>query len=433
MKAPRQQSSQAALPSLYGVRAVAAYVVIATHVGFHTGRSVDHSTFSAVLSRLDFGVTLFFLLSGFLLFRPFAGAILDGTTLPAVGMFLWRRALRILPAYWLTIVVTLGVLSTRTSRPGDWWSYLLLIQTYNTHNVDPSLSQMWTLVVEISFYLALPLIALAWARLCARANRRTREIGLLVLPVVLMVAAIAWRLWAAREPSFWPRALLWLPAYLDWFALGMLVAVVSLSFESELGRRVQVRCRRWSTDITTCLSIGVVLFLLATLPLAGPRSLLPPTLWERELKHFLYAASAFALFLPIVVTSGTLVHRVLSNAFFRWLGEISYGVYLWHLPMLVFIQQRWLDIPLFSPHFVFLYTLTATSATALAATSYYLLERPLLNRWSRGIREGSERARQEIAATHNNWGMAPPTEVVTGLSDSTTHSEATIRHPADPT
>jgi peptidoglycan/LPS O-acetylase OafA/YrhL len=395
------QNSRLVIPSLDGVRAVAAYTVIATHVGFQTGRALDRSPFSAVLSRLDFGVTLFFLLSGFLLFRPFAAAILDGTALPAVGRFLWRRALRILPAYWLTIVITLGVLSARTSSPGDWWSYLLLIQTYNSHNVDSSLSQMWTLVVEISFYAALPLIAVAWARICKKLDRPAREKWLLALPVALVVAAMAWRLSSAARPSFWPRSLLWLPAHLDWFALGMLLAILTLTFKSRHARRLYEQCQRWAADVTTCLAIGVVLFLLATLPLAGPRSLAPPTVWEWELKHFLYSSAAFAFLLPIVCTMDTPVHRVLSSKIVRRLGEISYGVYLWHLPLLIFIQRRWLDIPLFSPRFMLLYALTAVAATLLAATSYYLFERPLLNRWSRGIRRRSAVTKQEIAPAHS--------------------------------
>jgi peptidoglycan/LPS O-acetylase OafA/YrhL len=375
-------STRHRVAGLDGIRAIAAYGVIATHVGFETGRSLKQGFLAGIVARLDFGVTLFFLLSGFVIYRPFAAAVLAGGPLPDIRTFLRRRALRILPAYWLVIVLTLGLLSLRPASWGDWTSYLLLVQIYNHHNVDSSLSQMWTLSTELSFYLILPLIVLLVRRICLHRNWPARENVLLSLPFGMALLAFSWRMATSAHPALWYPGLLWLPAQLDWFALGMLLATLTLPLESGLAAKVRAICQAWASEVWTCLAIGIGLFLLATLPLAGPRSLLVPTVLQSETKHFLYGGAAFFMILPIVLSSATALHRVLSQPLLARLGEISYGVYLWHLPLLILIQRRWLDIPLFRGRFIELYALTAASATVLAAVSYYLFERPILRRWS---------------------------------------------------
>ena len=367
---------------LDGVRAVAAYGVIATHAGFLSGRSVDRGPFAPLLSRLDFSVTLFFLLSGFLLFRPFAAAAIAGTRSPSAGLFWWRRFLRIMPAYWVVVVVTLGVLTdSRLVTGGEWRSYLTLTQTYVGNDVNPHLSQMWTLVVEISFYAALPLLAVITRRLFRRAELT----GQLSLIGALIVGAFVANLVTHRVAGNANDGLLWLPAYLDWFALGMLLAVAScLPTDHAPWRRALAQ---WAAFPGTCWAVGIGLFWLATLPIAGPRDLNIPTGWEWTTKHLLYGGSAFFLMLPVALGTSPIVRQLLGNRVMRWFGTISYGVFLWHLPLLVAIQSG-LGWQLFSGHFLALYLLTAFTATAAAAASWYVLERPVLRRFSRPWRRG---------------------------------------------
>src|SRR3954464_11053371 len=87
--------------SLDGMRALAAFGVVATHAGFNSGRSLDDGPFAPFLARWDFGVTVFFLLSGFLLYQPFVGAALGIDPPPSIPRFYLRRCLRIFPAYWI--------------------------------------------------------------------------------------------------------------------------------------------------------------------------------------------------------------------------------------------------------------------------------------------------------------------------------------------
>jgi peptidoglycan/LPS O-acetylase OafA/YrhL len=374
--------------TLDGVRAVAAYGVIATHAGFNSGRSLDNGPFAPLLARLDFGVTLFFLLSGFLLFRPFAVAALTNTPGPRVGSFWWRRFLRIAPAYWLTIVVVLGVLTTQqpTTR-GEWRSYLLLTQTYDGHNIDSSLTRMWTLATEIGFYAALPLLAIAARRL----GSRRPQAGQLGLVAALGVGALAASLINQAIAGDYSAGRLWLPVYLDWFGLGMLLAIASIPVDHPA--RLVVTLRELARAPGTCWIFGALLFWISTLPIAGPRNLLAASWWEFASKHYLYGAAAFFFLLPVALGSAGWIRRLLGNRFMSWLGAISYGVYLWHLPLLIAIQH-WLGWHTFGGHFLELFVLTTLAATAAAAASWYLLERPLLRRLSRPWRR-PDRPRRE--------------------------------------
>jgi peptidoglycan/LPS O-acetylase OafA/YrhL len=365
---PRRQDFAA----LSGVRALAAYAVIATHVGFESGRSLDNGPLAPLIARLNYGVTLFFLLSGFLLSRQF---LTDTHRLSpdSVGHFWWRRLLRILPAYWLAITGTLWLLSRQHSTGGDWASYLLLVQTYDSHYTNRSLSQSWTLVVELSFYAALPL--LIWA---SRLLRRPRHQQTTALVVVMCAGALFANLWTHEVSGGASVGLLWLPAYLDWFALGILLASLSLEPAATRWRRVLTE---WAQSPGTCWVIGAVLFWLVTLPMAGPRDVAVSTTWQWTTYHVLCGVSAFFFLLPLTQGRTYWTERLLGNRPMRWLGDVSYGVYLWHLGLLLAIAH-WLGWPVFSGHFLALYALTALSATAVAAVSWHLVERPLLRRFS---------------------------------------------------
>lgn len=361
------------LRTLDGVRAVAAFAVIATHAGYASGDSLRSGPLAAVVSRLTFGVTLFFLLSGFLLYGPFVRAIAANLPRPATGRFYWRRTLRILPAYWLALALTLSLLSTRVTSRGDWLSYLSLTQTYTGRYLDPALNQTWTLVVEVSFYAALPLLAAA-ARLLAR--RLSWVSAQLYLMAALAVVALGWDMTVRARWGSGTVAQLWLPAYLDWFALGMLLAVAATA---PAGHRWRDTLYQWSRVPGTCWLAGVLLFWLATTSLAGPRDLTPDTGWEWIFQHYLYGGAAFFFLLPLMLGADGWHARVLGSGPLAWLGRVSYGIYLWHLGLLLALQ-RWLGWPTFGGHGVVLFLATSIIATAVATGSWLLVEQPLLRR-----------------------------------------------------
>ena len=370
--------------SLDGVRALAAFGVVATHVGFQTGQSQGSGPLAPFLARLDFGVTLFFLLSGYLLYRPFAAAAVHGGPPPPTVAFWWRRALRILPAYWLAVVVTLGLLSDRASSATDWVSYLLLIQTYDGHDTNDALTQLWTLAVEMAFYALLPVLAaLVGTAALRRLNPLTRQ---WVLLGGLLATALIWQQLTRLVSAPATEALLWFPADLDWFAAGMLLAVVSVApagASPRLGRPLVSAAR----EPVTCFVIGGLAFWLSTLPLGGPLGLMPPTDWQWTLKHLLYLVAALFLLLPLTLGDGATIGRVLAVPGAVLLGELSYGVYLWHLPLLRFFARRGHFASFHGP-FLILFVETAGAALAVAAVSWFVVERPLLRRFSRRTTSG---------------------------------------------
>jgi peptidoglycan/LPS O-acetylase OafA/YrhL len=179
---------------------------------------------------------------------------------------------------------------------------------------------------------------------------------------------------------------------LDWFALGMLLAIASVA--APKASRAIDALREMASAPGTCWVLGALVFWIATLPVAGPRNLIAPSAWEWTIKHYLYGAAAFVFLLPVMLGSSPVMRRLLGNPVMSWLGAISYGVYLWHLPLLIAIQ-RWLGWPTFGGHFVELFVLTSLAATGAAALSWYLLERPLLRRFSRPWRGGGRQRREQ--------------------------------------
>ncbi len=214
-------------PLIDSLRAVAALSVLVYHVGFF-GHVQQTNGYGALLAGLSVGVAIFFVLSGFLLYRPFFSAQLAGRPAPRVGDYARRRVLRIAPAYWFALTALAifpGLVGVFTSH---WWRYYGLLQNYAPQVLIQAsgIPVAWSLGIEVSFYAALPLYALLTRRLtsgCAPpVTVRRQLIGLGGLAAVSLL--LGWiRLGAATPPL--------LLTFFDWFALGMALAVLSAGAE----------------------------------------------------------------------------------------------------------------------------------------------------------------------------------------------------------
>ncbi len=177
---------------LDGCRALAATGVVLYHttiaVSFYRGDVAPR--WNAPLG--DFAVCIFFVLSGFLLYRPFAAAHRQRGNEPGWGSFWLRRVARIGPGYWLAMAALLLVFTTadrsrpRSARPLP--TFLTFTQIYRTGFATKGLDVAWTLCIEFSFYLALPLLAAlggGWRPARRADNRLRRELVLLAAMFVI--------------------------------------------------------------------------------------------------------------------------------------------------------------------------------------------------------------------------------------------------------
>jgi peptidoglycan/LPS O-acetylase OafA/YrhL len=403
---------------LDGLRAAAAGAVLLTHVGGLTGYTLTGTPASWVLSRGDVGVPIFFSLSGLLLYRRWAAAALAGGRAGPVAAYLRRRALRILPAYWAVVLIALPVLNPGAARHAwPWIQYLLLIQNYDSHpwwggTGAAGLAQAWSLVVEASFYLVLPLLAAALTWFACRGtstgelSRRARR--LLIGIAALAASSVGWEVL-----GYYPRPSLWsegtLPPLLIWFCTGMAMAVALAWAAAEPGpdgiagqdgRDGMARpgstdapagrfCRTVATSAGMCGLIAACAFAIACTPLTGPEFAGVPGLWSTEFKTALYALIAAAVVAPVAFqpllaghAAGMLSARLLGSRPVRFLGQISYGIFLWQFLAayaffgLLHRETVFAGGSYTTPEVAAAAVAIALLTIAAATVSYYLIERP---------------------------------------------------------
>jgi peptidoglycan/LPS O-acetylase OafA/YrhL len=372
-------------PALDTLRAVGALAVLTTHTAFWGGDYTRRGALGTVLARLDVGVALFFVLSGFLLSYPHLARARAGLPAPRTGPYLWKRLLRIAPVYVITVVVALTLIgSDEHVGVRGWVRTLLMLDTFTVPALPAGLTHMWSLAVEVTFYLLLPLLMLA----AVGHGRRLRAGRVGAVLASLAVLAVAWQGGLAdvvgRSVSGAPRE--WLPGYLLWFAIGIALALVHV-------QRSAGEQHRWHRTLVvlgglpgSCWALAGGLLLLAATPLAGPSMLDAPSAAESLTKNLLYAAVAALVVLPAVL--GTPQGRfatVFGARPLRHLGQISYGVFCLHLPLLHLVMAV-TGYRLFDGHGLQIWLLTVLGSLLVAEVVYRCVERPAMRLrgvWSR--------------------------------------------------
>lgn len=382
-RAPGAPGQAHAFPGLDGIRGLAAAAVLLTHVAFATG-TTNEGAFGALLSRLDYGVALFFLLSGFLLVRPWLVAASGSGPGVSVRVYAVRRVARIIPLYWLVLAVVLIVVpANRSLGPVDVILNALLLQIYPADALPQALTQAWSLATEVSFYACLPLLAPVIARSARQTDGAWRPARAAWLLAALIAGGGAFII-ATRWPGspLPAQAGFWLPYSIAWFCLGMALALLDQCLRAGGLRRPLAALEPIAQHLGTSWAIAGSAFILASTPLAGPRAFEAPTdPLSALVKATLYGTSAFFVLLPLVLEPrGTSpLRQALQSRAARWLGNTSYGVFLWHL--LVLEGVMWiLNVPEFTGGFLVIAPLTYAITLLLADVTYRLLERPIVRR-----------------------------------------------------
>jgi peptidoglycan/LPS O-acetylase OafA/YrhL len=320
-------------PAVDGLRVIAALAVVVSQVGLHT-----HAPFAGVVSRLDVGWAIFCAVSGFLLYRPHVLAWFSGTLPPLTLPYLRSRALRILPALLVAVVLSIVLV------PHPATTYL-----------------RWAVLTPLPFYLLLP----GLGRLLTGYERPTRRSVRWRLLVLLALTAVGPVWMAAVVATGHPGAGLWLPGYLGWFAVGMGMALWQVARAT--GRLGPSTLDTLTRVPGTLWGIAAALLLITATPIAGPYDHATPTPAQALTKSLLYTVVVACVLFPVLTpTAGTV--RVLGSRPAQLAAQLSYGV----------VAYQFLVLGLIDGPFAVQLPVTLLASVVLAAVSYRLVERPVV-------------------------------------------------------
>lgn len=335
------------LPELEGVRALAAMAVVVTHVSFQT------ATGWAWAERLDYGVAVFFVLSGFLLWRR--------RHAHTTRQYALSRVARLAPLYLVCVVAVLALLpdASPLTLP-QLLTNLTGTQLYIVDGLVPGLTQLWSLSVEFAFYAVLPLVAWMLDKFSARPR--------VVLIAGAGVLSLFWGFlpFVAGYESGDVNTQIWPPAYFSWFAVGMVAA------EAE-SAGVRVRAGRIVRPVCWVVAAGCVW--LASREWFGPQGLVHPEPGEFARRIAVGAVCGACIVVPVALAPR---ESWLSSAVMRALGRWSYGVFMWHVAVLA-IAFPLLGVSAFSGSagdFAVVLVFTVVVSCVLSAATYVLVEVP---------------------------------------------------------
>ncbi|WP_165422973.1 acyltransferase family protein [Ktedonosporobacter rubrisoli] len=359
------------IPVLDGVRAFACLIVIWFHI-YRIPRDLQiwptqpavHKVLNSFLFFGRYGVTLFFVLSGFLLFLPFVKALLFEQSWPSIRQFYLKRVFRIMPAYYLSLILIVLIFQRQYLQP-EHWKELGLFFIFFMDSTQATFKQLnapyWTLAIEWQYYMLLPLLVLGMRLVVWRARQNYR----LFVTIACVLAIIGWGIFTRYYGAYFlerhPTESLLVPRpvldvilfftygisgkYLEDFGVGMLLA---LCFVYARHPSISPRIRQVLQKLSPWLW-GVGLFCLLIMVLWSYNQSYPNT-WPLFSQPWLFQYSYLISELCISFSFGLCVLALLFGPMqlkrpFEWfplrgLGLISYSLYMWHLPLLLICMQR---------------------------------------------------------------------------------------------
>jgi peptidoglycan/LPS O-acetylase OafA/YrhL len=254
----------------------------------------------------------------------------------------------------------------------NWIEHLTLTQVYGFGRFAEGFGHTWSLCTEVAFYAVLPFVG---ALVLAGKWRPMRVIAVLVAAgltiTVGWVACIGLGLLDSSPDG------LWLPSYAGWFAAGMALAIAHVALATSTAPKALRVLDELASAPMACWTIAVALLAVATTPLAGPRDLNSPGTGEFAAKLILYMLIAVMMLLPLAFGPKDRVTRAFASRPARWLGTVSYGLFLWH-PFVIALIYRPGGRQIFTGDLISTFALVLGAGLLLAVISYYLIERPFL-------------------------------------------------------
>ncbi len=356
-------------PELDGLRGVAILSVLVYH-------TINNRLHLPIFSGGYLGVDLFFVLSGFLITTILLEEWGRSGTV-SLRMFYLRRVLRLAPAYVSLLLVVLGLellllragprfeQETRQTFQAIPATLFYVSNWVRTFEIFPlrSLSITWSLAIEEQFYLLWP-VSLLWGLRRGWSPKR-----LLAVTLSLMAASMALRFGLHLNGQPWDRSYYGTDARVGELLAGCALGIVATSGWLPAASR----WLRLSTQ-TGMLLVGVLVLVSPNPGIAG--------MWMHAAYPLLAILVAGGV-ISLLVDTGSLMAAVMRMAWLRWIGRISYGLYLWHSVLLYFVSLIWLGDTTLS-------VIVGMGMTMVVVIgSYYLIERPALKLKSRLRRSAS--------------------------------------------
>jgi peptidoglycan/LPS O-acetylase OafA/YrhL len=370
-------------PLLDGVRGIGVIMVVLTHVAGRTG--TYQGFLGDLVARSLWVVAAFFIISGFLLYRPWVAARDSTLRAPTIRGYLVNRALRILPAYWsalLVLSVYPGLPQLAWPFGHAWWAYWGFLAVYIRHWIFGGIGQAWTIDVEITFYLLLPVYVVV----ADRAYRRYGFAGGLLRERltlgVLALGSVAFRVLVATPLSH--RLVLYtLPSWFAWFAIGMLLALLSVDVERRSHPPRWVRALRSASWVTWVVAFALLVWLAEAFNIPkGFALLLPFSHHQMAAEYVIEGAMSTLVVLPGIFAEDVrgLPQRVLGCRPIAELGVISYGVYIWHSALLGKLYDAGAASWLPGNRFISLLVFGAATSLLAGWASFHFIEAPFLRK-----------------------------------------------------
>jgi len=374
---------------LWGLRGLAAGTLLLPHVAIVTTDYHPTEWVAQFATATTTFVHIFLIQSAFLLGRGFLRRQAAGQPAAPVVSYLWGRATRLLPGYWLMLFIAVPIIHLATwKNPLDTGAALLALNVYSVPALLASPIMVWCLQVEVGFYLLLPIHD--------RISRKLVGIGKFaeapMLQLLAMYAVIGILFITMVYVGGWKVGFTWPFAYLNTFALGLGLAVVDITRPAGVpGNRRPRLNANWSMLIAI-LILGVVI--ASRLQVEAVNITLPVPLWQSLVRRFANDMAAFFLVAAFVFPDGrrTLVRDVLTSRPAIWLGQRSFHVYLWNIPVIVQLD-RWFrgsgraHLPYFE-----LLGLSFLCCFVVAEVAHRISDP--VSQWLRGVGPGSPRQRK---------------------------------------
>lgn len=381
-----QSSLSEHISGLDGLRALACLAVFGVHFqqAVLLKGNIGPFDLARLLENGNTGVALFFVLSGFLLSIPFWRGLERDEPAPRWRTFWLKRAARILPAYFLclTLLVVHNQLWEETGEASNILLHYLLLFNYSPQHIFSINPPFWTLAVEVQFYALLPLIFLVIAAF-PRAFRAPAVVGLGMLAYAAQIWMIqcepcrVWWPWSgqndvAQNPAFTYSLL----AHLPHFLLGVLGGWGYPVLKAV--RRHHFSAVQGGAEWVVWIAAALIIVILAT-PL-DTRLAIPFG------RYNLPFVPILLMLIVMSVSHTVLIKALLELGPVRWIGQVSYGVYIYHLPVLNvvgrYMRSAGLEV---KEHWLVLFVSALSITFLVAAVSYYLVERPIFRRIRRHV------------------------------------------------